>query len=84
MREGGRFDARNRITSPLGSISVVRAGNHQGMVVEACRLRERRELTAWGLWSPVCARGAGLAGESEYRAHRARYRWYVQGTIKGR
>jgi hypothetical protein len=39
MRERGRFGARNRISSPLGSISVIRAGNHQGRVVGAYGLR---------------------------------------------
>jgi hypothetical protein len=38
-----------RISSPLGSISAVRARNHQQTMVGACGLREREALTSRGL-----------------------------------
>ena len=41
-------------------------------------------MTGWGLWSPICARGTGLAGKAEYRAPWARYRCDVRGMTRGR
>jgi hypothetical protein len=41
-------------------------------------------MTGWRLWSPVCVRGACLAGETEYRAPWAPYRWDVRGTARER
>jgi len=84
MREGDLFSRRIRISNPLGSISAVRAGNHQQMVLGAYGLRERGGLTGWGLWSSICARVTCLAGESEYRAPWARYRWDVRGMARER
>ena len=78
--ERDQFSRRIRISSPLGSISAVRAGNHQWTVVGACGLREREALTSWGPWSPMRVRGTCLAGGSEYRAQGARYQRYVQET----
>jgi hypothetical protein len=77
MREGGRFSARNRESSPEGSIPVVSVKEHMRRVVGPCGLRERGRAKSWGPWSPICVKGAGLAHETENRALRARYRWYL-------
>jgi hypothetical protein len=48
MREGGRFSARNRESSPEGSIPVVSVKEHMRRVVGPCGLRERGGRRAGG------------------------------------
>ena len=60
----------------IGGTCVKLPGNGGGGLWAA----RESALTGWGLWSPVCARGACLADETEYRAQGARYRWDLRKT----
>jgi len=52
-REGGRFGARIRKSSPAGSMSVGPTRNHEPVVGWTSRVRERAILLAWGCWGDV-------------------------------
>jgi hypothetical protein len=68
-RGGAGLARETENRAPLGSISVGPAGNPQLTVAGGCGMRERGQLKGWGAWSPRCTRGAGLARETENRAH---------------
>jgi hypothetical protein len=80
MPKVGRFGARYRISSLCGSISVGPRANPQLTVAGGCGVRERGQCRAWGTWSPRCSGKGGLAGETENRTARARYRWDLGET----
>jgi hypothetical protein len=65
LREGDPVSRQIRISSPLGSLAVGRAGIGLGTVVGAYGLRERGGLTGWGLWSQVCARGGRFGAQNQ-------------------
>jgi hypothetical protein len=64
--------ARIRQSSRKGSILVGPVGNEVNPREGGCRLWERGTFQSGGASSPVCVKGAGLAGETEYRAQWAR------------
>jgi hypothetical protein len=47
MHKGGRFGARSRTSSPLGSMSAELAGFNLDTVRGASRKRERGEVKSW-------------------------------------
>ena len=77
---GGRFGARNQKSRGTGAILVGPGDNPQLTIAGGCGMRERGQLRAWGTRSPRCMGGAGLAGETDNRAARARYRWELEKT----
>jgi hypothetical protein len=54
---GGRFGRQNRISSPTGSISMERGGNHQLVLVGTYEVRGRPGLRAQGGQDATNARG---------------------------
>jgi hypothetical protein len=55
--QGGRFGARDRKPSPLGSVSVGPGVQPLLIVAGCCRVRARGQMRAWGAWNARCARG---------------------------
>ena len=60
MHAWGRFDARNQISSRLGSISVESAKSSQQTAARGHRMRVRGCLKSRGAWDPLCTRGGAV------------------------
>ena len=81
---GGRFDARARKSSPLGSISVGRGENPRLMMAGGCWMRREVICRPGGLGTRDARGGAGLTRVPKIRAPWARYRRDLEKALSGR